>query len=103
MNSTQACLRPLANVARQYGEGKPDGLPGFHDEVLTLLWGPRFDREHALALWRSATGRLPTPGAVMLHDLLRVADRFDDLPPTEQHRLRHLVLRHRRRFALATD
>lgn len=53
-------------------------------ELLALVWGPRFDREHALRL----AGRLPSGAAAALH---AAAERFDGLDGRRQQRLRRLA------------
>lgn len=53
-------------------------------EVQALIWGPRFDREHALRL----LGALP-PGAAEV--LNATADRYDALSTRQQQRLRRLA------------
>jgi hypothetical protein len=55
-------------------------------ELLALVWGPHFDRAHALLL----AGRLGASGAAALH---AAAERFDYLEPRRQQRLRRLALR----------
>lgn len=97
----------MAGLTRQWRQPGLDLLahmPEPHDELLTLLWGPRFDRDHALALWAGLSNQPsaadPAVSARWWHDLLqdvwRAADRFDALPAPIQHRLRRVVLRHRR-------
>jgi hypothetical protein len=54
-------------------------------EVLSLVWGPRFDREQALQL----AGGLPAGAATALH---AAAERFDRLGPRRQQRLRRLAV-----------
>ena len=66
-----------------------------HAELLTLFWGPQFDREHALALWARLSQRRPVEAAPLLPELLAVGDRFDAMDRVEQQRLRRLILRHR--------
>jgi len=66
-----------------------------HVELLTLFWGPRFDREHALALWAQFSQRQPVEAAALLPELLSVGERFDALERAEKDRLRRLVVRHR--------
>ena len=61
-----------------------------HAEALALVWGPRFDRDHARALAGSA-GLTLTP-------LEQAAREFDALPESAQQRLRALILRHHRRW-----
>jgi len=71
-----------------------------HDETLTLLWPPQFDRAHALHIWGQALHRQPSSAPLPpVQALMEVADRFDSLPSHEKQRVRQLVLRHRRRFA----
>jgi hypothetical protein len=65
-----------------------------HIEWLALVWGPRLDRVHALGLLQ----RLPQVGSQLLQALADAADRFDSLPGADQQHLRHLILRHRRRW-----
>jgi len=101
MTPVISCTRALTEVARKHGADLLATAQEPHDEVLTLLWGPRFDREHALGLWVSASGRQPVESLVVLPALMAAADRFDELPATAQHRLRRLVLRHRRLGAAA--
>lgn len=60
----------------------PDGWP----ELLALVWGPQFDRVHALRL--AAT--VPGLGA---GTLAAAAERFDGLGARRQDRLRQLIVR----------
>jgi hypothetical protein len=53
-------------------------------ELLALVWGPRFDREHGLAL----AARLPCAPVAVLQ---ASAERFDRLRPAQQQRLRRLL------------
>ena len=66
-----------------------------HAELLALFWGPRFDREHALALWARFSRRQPVQAVPLLPELLSVGERFDALERTEKDRLRRLIVRHR--------
>lgn len=66
-----------------------------HAELLTLFWGPRFDREHALSLWARASRREPVEAVPLLPQLLAAGDCFDALAREDQQRLRRLILRHR--------
>ena len=67
-----------------------------HAELLTLFWGPQFDREHALALWArfsqqaAGRGRAAVARAAVGRRALRRPG-----PRPRQHRLRRLILRHR--------
>ncbi len=59
-------------------------------ELLALVWGPRFDREHARTLAQSVAQDRPA-----LHDALaQAADDFDRLPARRQQRLRQLIRHH---------
>lgn len=66
-----------------------------HAELLTLFWGPQFDRGHAFALWARLSQRGPVEAAPLLPELLAVGDRFDAMDRATQQRLRRLILRHR--------
>lgn len=66
-----------------------------HAELLTLFWGPQFDREHALALWARCSQRQPVAAVPLLPELLAVGERFDALERREKDRLRRLIARHR--------
>jgi hypothetical protein len=77
--------------------GEPALGQGFdepHAEWLAMVWGPRFDRLHALR-WLA---QLPASTQVEVRLLLRAADHFDGLAPSEQGRLRRLIQRHHRRW-----
>jgi hypothetical protein len=53
-------------------------------ELQALVWGPRFDREHALAL----LARLPQVEGPWLQALNAFGERYDALPPAGQRALR---------------
>ena len=93
MTATHEPLHRLARDLRVHGPVLLAGMPAPHDELLTLVWGPRFDREHALGL----VARQPQQAARTLPALLEVADRFDALHLHTQRRLRQMILRHRAR------
>jgi hypothetical protein len=85
-------LAPLLTGLRQPaawmgGEQDP------HAELLAMLWGPRFDREHAAVL-----AARHASAAAALDSLLAAADHYDRLTPPRQDRLRRLVLRQRARW-----
>lgn len=61
-----------------------------HAEALALVWGPRFDREHARTLARRAA--LTTP------QWEQAARAFDALPGAVQQHWRAVILRHLRRW-----
>lgn len=57
------------------------------EELLAMVWGPRFDREQAIALllrWDRAS-------TTALHVLHLAADRYDALSPHQQARVRRLA------------
>lgn len=56
-------------------------------ELLALVWGPRFDREHAQHLAQAATHN----HSALHHALAQAADTFDRLPASRQQRLRQLL------------
>lgn len=58
-------------------------------EMLALVWGPRFDREHALAL----LARLPRSQAALVEAIHAFAERFDALPAAKQQAVRSAILR----------
>ncbi len=59
-------------------------------ELLAMVWGPRFDREHARQL-----APAPAQNPVAWEQALRLAaDNFDGLPPPRQQRLRALLRYH---------
>jgi hypothetical protein len=95
MTTTHEPLHSLARDLRAHGPVLLAGMPQPHDELLALVWGPRFDREHALGLM----ARQPQHAARALPALLEAADRFDALHASAQRRLRQMILRHRARCA----
>lgn len=93
-----AVADPVLEIARQARPHTATLLAGTddpHAELLTLFWGPQFDREHALALWARFSRREPVEAVPMLPELLAVGERFDALERTEKDRLRRLIVRHR--------
>lgn len=57
-------------------------------ELLAMLWGPRFDREQAMAL----LVRWPRAATTALHVVRQAADRWDALPAHRQQRLRRRLM-----------
>jgi hypothetical protein len=57
-------------------------------EMLAMVWGPRFDREHALEL----LARLPRADGNLVHAIHAFGERFDALPPSGQRALRQHIL-----------
>ncbi|MFT3779673.1 MAG: hypothetical protein QM772_15610 [Ottowia sp.] len=88
-------LQPLVRQARALGPALLAGAGDPHDEWLAMVWGPRFDRTHALALWTRLLRERPADAVPLLSGLLQMADAFDALGRPVQQRLRRLILRHR--------
>ncbi len=86
-----ALARPLYERLRAHAPALLADVADPHDELLALVWGPRFDREHALGLMARQRGLAPQA----LHGLLDVAERYDGLGAAAQQRLRRLIQRHR--------
>lgn len=92
-------FEPIRELARQGRLHIPTLLADVQDphaELLALVWGPRFDRQHALDLWVRLSRQCPAQALPVLPALLSAADRFDALDAPVQHRLRHLIVRHSR-------
>jgi hypothetical protein len=99
-------LEPIHRLTRQGRAHAPALLAGTddpHAELLALVWGPRFDREHALGLWARLSRREPGEAMPVLPALLAAADQFDALATPAQHRLRRLIVRHRARRSEAVS
>lgn len=88
-------LQPMAQPLREHGPALLAQVHAPHDEVLALVWGPRFDREHALWLWSRLSRREPQQAVPVLPALLATAERYDALGLEAQRRLRRLIVRHR--------
>ena len=56
-------------------------------ELLAMIWGPRFDRDHAEALLL----QWPRQSTQAWQVLRQAADRYDALAPRQQARLRRRV------------
>ncbi len=65
-----------------------------HAELLAMVWGSRFDREHAKDLLERQPRVLP--GA--LQSVMAAADSFDRLSGARQRRLRQFIARHSGRW-----
>lgn len=94
-------LHALAIPLREHGHALLADVDNPHDEVLALMWGPRFDREHAMWLWSRLSRRAPQQAVPVLPALMDMAERFDALAVSEQRRVRLLILRHRALLAAA--
>jgi hypothetical protein len=88
-------LQAVARPWREHGQSLLADVANPHDEVLALVWGPRFDREHAMWLWARLSRRAPQQAAPVLPALLAMAEHFDALELPEQRRVRRLIMRHR--------
>ena len=84
----------LTAPLRAYGAVLFEGYEEPHAELMALVWGPRFDREHAHTLLERRPGYVPQ----VLHTVHSAADQFDQLAAAEQRRVRQLILRHRSRW-----
>jgi hypothetical protein len=91
MSSQSNPLRFFAEQARVLGPVLLAGMGEPHDELMSLVWGPRFDREHVLALLL----RQPAHAVRALPAVLAAADAFDALRLPAQRRVRDLIRRHR--------
>lgn len=85
-----ASMRPLFASVRALGPGFLAQTQDPAAELLALVWGPRFDREHAHDLLRGALPGIAGAGPA----LFRAADHFDAMPAARQQRLRQLIRRH---------
>lgn len=101
MSPTFEPIRHLAQQSRAHAPALLAGAEDPHAELLALVWGPRFDRQHALDLWARLSQQQPAQALSVLPALLSAADRFDTLGASVQHRLRRLIVRHRQRAASA--
>jgi hypothetical protein len=93
-------FEPIHHLAQQGRVHAPALLAGAEDphaELLAMVWGPRFDRQHALDLWARLSQQQPAQALPVLPALLSAADRFDALGVPVQHRLRRLIVRHQGR------
>ncbi len=95
MSSTSSTVPPIVRQVRAVAPALLSGTEDPHAELLTLFWGPLFDREHALSLWARLSRRQPVRAVPLLPELLAVGDRFDAMDREGQQRLRRLILRHR--------
>jgi hypothetical protein len=87
-------LRALTAPLRAYGAVVLEGYDEPHAELMALVWGPRFDREHAHSLLERRPGYVPQ----VLHRVQQAADQFDGLADAQQQRVRQLILRHHSRW-----
>jgi hypothetical protein len=95
MSPTLAPVHHLAQQVRAFGTTLLATTSAPHAELMAMVWGPRFDRAHALGLWAGLPQQQTSAALPALQALLSAADSFDALAASEQHRLRLLILRHR--------
>lgn len=95
MSPTHQPVHHLARHVRHMAADLLSDMPELHDELMCLVWGPRFDREHALGL----IARRPQASVHAASAMLAAADAFDAMQTTSQRRVRELIRKHR---ALAT-
>ena len=87
-------LHDLTAPLRAYGQVVLEGYDEPHAELMALVWGPRFDREHVQRLLARRPGYVPQ----VLDAVGKAADQFDRLAAAQQRHVRQLILRHRRRW-----
>lgn len=87
---TMGILSPLFSGMRTHGNQLLARADDPAAELMALVWGPRFDREHARDLVQS----LATHHTELNHVVAQVADAFDRLPPSRQQRLRQMIRCH---------
>jgi len=95
MTQANASLQSLVQEVQMVAPALMSASDDPHAELLTLFWGPRFDREHAFRLWARLSLWAPVQAQPVLPALLAAGDCFDALARSEQQRLRRLILRHR--------
>jgi len=83
-------LSPLFSTLRSHGRLLLAGADDPTAELMALVWGPRFDREHARDLVQSLAPRQTDLDRVVA----QAADTFDRLPAQRQQRLRQAIRRH---------
>lgn len=96
---TSRNLSAIAAPLRTYGPVVFEGYEEPHVELMTLVWGPVFDRDHAFRLLERRPGYV----AQVLRAVWQAADQFDSLDGAQQQRLRMLILRHQSRWENARN
>lgn len=61
-----APLHHLAHTSRAHAPALLDGVDDPHAELLAMVWGPRFDRQHALELWARLSQQQPAAALPVL-------------------------------------
>lgn len=95
MSPTRLPVQHLTQQVRSYGPSLLAASNDPHAELMALVWGPRFDRDHALHLWAGLPQHMAGAAQPVLQALLSAADHFDTLTSPNQQRLRQMILRHR--------
>jgi len=83
-------MSPLFSSLRSHGRLLLAGADDPAVELMALIWGPRFDREHARDLAQLQAHRHTDLDRVVA----QAADTFDRLPAQRQQRLRQVIRRH---------
>ena len=94
MSPTFRPIHHLTQAGRTHAPALLGDADDPHAELLSLVWGPRFDREHVQRLLARRPGYVPQ----VLDAVGKAADQFDRLAAAQQRRVRQLILRHRRRW-----
>ncbi len=87
-------LQPLFTSMRAHGPVLLAATTEPAAELLALVWGPRFDREHGRYLAQAAAQNRPSLDHALGQALNQAADTFDRLPAIRQQRLRQLLRHH---------
>ncbi|MDP2416448.1 MAG: hypothetical protein U1D36_09845 [Hydrogenophaga sp.] len=99
MHTRHASVRAIVQQVQAVAPALLSATRDPHADLLTLIWGPQFDRQHAMNLWARLSQRQPAQAMPLLTVLLHVGEDFDRMDRGAQHWLRRLVLRHRARGA----
>lgn len=99
MHTRHASVHAIVQQVRAVAPALLSATHDPHADLLTLIWGPQFDLQHAMHLWARLSQRLPAQAMPLLSVLLHVGEGFDRLDRRSQQRLRRLILRHRARGA----
>ena len=87
-------LQPLFSSMRAHGPVLLASTTEPAAELLALVWGPRFDREHGRYLAQAVAHNLAHSRPALDQALAQAADTFDRLPALRQQRLRQLLRHH---------
>jgi hypothetical protein len=95
MTPAWAPLRELSHQLREHTTDLASSVADPHAEMMAMIWGTRFDRQHALELLAKLPASTALSAQPLYSALSRIADCFDHAEPTTQQEWRRLVLRHR--------